>query len=180
MNLTPEERDDLATAALLANRRNRPRGTVVLAAIVAGIAAIALLVSLASVAGAAGAHAKRLRQLERTQELVARHRGLEMSGDPGGQFDRNPTLLSTMEQLAIRAGLDKPAVPSRTPEGRGPIQETRIKYNTFRVDDIENVMRWIDSVVTEVDGVRVHELRIDPQPTSWTVDVTFSRWERQS
>lgn len=182
MNLTRDDRDELATAALVAERRNRPRGVVILCGVVAAIAVVVLLWSTVSVFRTRSAQSKQLGYLEQTQSLVATLHGLRSSGQNNGledPFKPLPKLQTTIEGLAVGAGLKKPNLPNRSLEGRGAIQEVRLKYDQIRENDIAKVLTWIDSVVSDIPGVFVHQLRIDPQANTWNVNVTFSRWERQ-
>lgn len=182
MNLTRDDRDELATAALVAERRNRPRGIVILCGIVAAIAVVVLLWSTVSVFRTRSAQSKQLGYLKQTQSLVATLEGLRSSGQNNGRPDVEPllNLLTTIEGLAVGAGLKKPNIPNRSLEGRGAIQEVRLRYDQIRENDIAKVMTWIDSVVSDIPGVFVHQLKIDPDGNTWKIDVTFSRWERQS
>ena len=181
MNLTRDDRDELAAAALVGERRNRPRGLVILSGIVAAIAVVVLLWSTVSVLRARSTQADQLGFLKQTQSLVATLHGLRSSGQNNGRPDLEPlpNLLTTIEDLAVAAGLKKPNLPTRTFEGRGAIREVRRKYNQFRENDIAKVLTWIDSVVSDIPGVFVHQLKIDPEGNIWKIDVTFSRWERQ-
>ncbi len=183
MNLTRDDRDELATAALVAERRNRPRGLVILCGIVAAITVVVLLWSTVSVFRARSAQSDQLGYLTQTQSLVATLQSLRSSGQNNGledPFEPLPNLLTTIEDLAVGAGLVKPNLPTRTREGRGSIREVRRKYRQFRENDIAKVLTWIDSVVSDIPGVFIHQLKIDPVENTWIIDVTFSRWERQS
>ncbi len=182
MSLSPEDRDELATAAAIAERRNRPRGLVIFSGIVAGIALIALIWSALSLNAAQGAQDKQLELLTKTQSLAARWEGVQSAGQGDGSdiFVPYPSPRTKIEELATAAGIDKPALPDRSLEGQGTIKMVQFKYNNIRENDIAKVMRWIESVVQEIPGMFVEQLRIDPQPNNWNVSVTFSRWERQT
>jgi len=177
-----EERDELATSALLGERRNRPVYLVVLAGVLAAGALIALISSAIVSGRALKERSRQLDMLGRTQQLAAEldaMRARESTDGADDPYERNPDLLTRIEALAKQAGMAKPALPVEGSNGRGALHQVLLQYKQLRDDDVGRVISWITSVVREIPGVEVYKISIRPLPTQWQIDVTFSRWERQ-
>jgi hypothetical protein len=178
--LGDEGRFELAMAASAQEKRNRPVALPLLAAVV-------LMASLIFAVWALSARnaAERNRVVAQSDEAAVK----QMASDwqelvrqehdaPGLSGEKMPNLLSRMESLAREAGLKAtPANPQTASEPRQGIIVTTYSYRTVKDASLTALMEWIRKAA-EIPGMEVTELKLKAEPTDWSMDVTFRRWER--
>jgi hypothetical protein len=119
---------------------------------------------------------KLVEQLARDWDDLSRQES-ETPGQ-GGLGDRMPNLLSHMEGLAREAGLKTtPANPQTTTDRPAGIVVTEYSYRGVKDASLKALMEWVRRA-TGVAGMEVTELKLKAEPSDWSMDVTFRRWER--
>lgn len=183
--LSADERDELAAAAMVAERRNRPRGLVVASAVATGLALLLLAWGGVRLLAAQAA-------LERQRSILVDARAAAAELAAVRAFLQSPAhedvyapmfdIPERVQRLATQAGLGT----LRSPEERAVGQAragTNVRLNTWQYsvqrDSMEPVLEWIDRARTEIPGLAVRSITIRPGGNQWNVDVTFSRWERR-
>jgi hypothetical protein len=168
-----ETRFALAALAARRARRNRPRRLVVLSlAILIGAGALAMWGSVQR-ARAAGQLQDARTEFAAVEQLVPQYQQAAASGGEN-PFQRVPDLVTRIENLARRAGLDNPlpSAPTRdTP--RGGLIETSVTINNIRNRTLEPVLGWIAEVTDQIPGIEIDRLEIRPDTQGWTVNITF-------
>ena len=179
--LGDEGRFELAMAASAQEKRNRP---VALPALALAVLAAGLVFAVWSLSARNAAIGERLKaqgdeaavtQMARDWEELLR----QEKDAPGlGLGERMPNLLSRMETLAREAGLKAtPANPQASPDQRPGIVVTTYSYRAVKDTSLTALMEWVRRA-TEIPGMEVTELKLKAEPTDWSADVTFRRWER--
>ncbi|MFG0284538.1 MAG: hypothetical protein ACF8R7_08970 [Phycisphaerales bacterium JB039] len=171
------EADDtrFALAAMAARRarRNRPRRLVAFSVVIMlGAGAAAMWGSLQRTS-AAGQLQDARTELAAVEQLVPQYQQAASRGSEN-PFVRVPDLVTRIENLARRSGLDNPlpSAPTRdTP--RGSLIETSVTINNIRNRTLEPVIDWITQVTDQIPGVEIERLEIRPDTQGWTVNVTF-------
>jgi hypothetical protein len=176
-------RQDLTSAAASSQRRNTPLFLVLLSLL--GLVLCAGWAwhcrSLAKDA-ARDADLAKLKAKEITL-AAAKLRGLmeaEAAGNGVRASQPMSQLLSVIEAAGARAGLKKQLpVGSRVPQPRNAEgwQQVKLTY-AVRDESLAAVMKWIDLAQEEVEGLAVSAIKIRPEANEWSVNVTFSRWEK--
>ncbi len=179
--LSQDDRQDLAGAALLAERRNRPRHLVIfgLFALIASVIAVVWGLSVHSGAQDEAARERgyvfRLKQLGADFESLSGQKQQPVSGPP---WEPVSNMQTRLEGLATSTGLAKPSLPR---EQRNKVQtgveSLRLTYR-IRSEDPRLVFSWIRQALGEIEGLELYSLRVQPEATTWSFDITFSRWER--
>lgn len=182
--LSEDERYELAGQASARERRNRPRGLLVLGLVVAAIGLITLGVGFLRDRSATADLRKHERQLAELVRLDAQLQALASADGPddADELAPVPNLLTQLEDLAIDAGLGKPPTPQprpdreRTAEG---LQRIKITYPTMRSSDPAVLLGWVRDATEQIPGLEVFSISLRPGATDWTMSVTFTRWERK-
>lgn len=177
-----DERFAIASVAAASERENRPRH-LVLGAIVLLVASLIYLSVEAGERGTARRQLKgRMTEAEGIEamaaELVRLDQQVSENSSGGGLGTPMPDVLSRLEGFATEAGLRDQLSHRRGP-GRSEGGATLYTY-PYEVRDpsLENVMTWLQKSVEGIPGLEVQSVRIRPEETLWSVQVTLSRWER--
>ncbi len=184
--LRDEARFELAMSAAMRERRNRPRALVFGAGAVLALALLAAGLGLRERAGArdelgqaqssAASVARMLADLESMRASDAQ------SGDAGAGAPF-PNLISTLEDLATRAGMkDRPQQPRTASDERTypGVAVHSYFYSAVKADGLEPLLQWIRLGTQEIPGLElfsIDDLRASPE--GWTMNATFRRWERR-
>lgn len=176
-----DDRFAIASSASSTERVNRPRHLVLLAVLVLIGAFIYLAAALSDRASAIRAMKRQQRDAEK---IIATAEELAVfderaASDPASAFGAPiPMMLSRLEELAKEAGLTQALSHRRGPgETKGGATMYRYPYE-IRDPNLESVMLWLQKCVEGIPGLEVQSLRIRPEPQSWYVSVTLTRWER--
>jgi hypothetical protein len=168
-------------AASAQEKRNRPVALPLMAAVVLVASLIFAVYSLSARNEAMRARAKGMSDEVAVKQMAEEWDALlrQERDAPGlGLGDKMPNLLSRMENLAREAGLKAtPANPRTSPDSRPGIVVTTYSYAAVKDASLVALMEWVRKA-TEIPGMEVTELKLKAEPTDWTVDVTFRRWER--
>lgn len=179
--MTPDERYEIAAAAAAAERGNRPRHLLVIGAIALLVAAVALLVGFNKYNNAASRLRSTSREIHQIEQLAAQLTQLQAVADTGpsiGITEPIPTLLSQIEELARRAGVQGniPIPRGTNPEAHGNYR--RLTY-PYKVTDetLSQPIQWIRLALTEIPGLGLDSIKVRPTASAWSVEVTFFRFE---
>lgn len=177
-----DERFAIASAASASERENRPRHLVLLAAVAFAASLVYLSVQASERATAKRQLKSRVAEVERVEGMAAEIQRLDeqiaANAVGSGVGVPMPDVLSRLEGFATEAGLKDPLSHRRGP-GRPEGGATLYTY-PYEVRDpsLEAVMTWLQKSVEGIPGLEVQSVRIRPEPTAWSVQVTLSRWER--
>jgi hypothetical protein len=182
-----EMRLERAMAAAERERRNRPRGLVVLAALV-------LVVSGVAAATGVAARSRTFRELTgvlddqaHVEAMAAEFRALaerQRTAGTQGAGQSMPNFRSRMESLARTAGLTGALPqPLEAAPGQGPVV-TRIWTYELQEASIKPVLEWIRLATVDranrIEGLEVYSLDLKPGPDKWNINLKLRRWERAS
>ena len=180
-----ESRFELVQAASGRERANRPLGLVIIACLALAIAFLSAIWALSSRRAAMSDLRATLAEqtdVEQMTEEWKRLDRLEREGGPGGgaglgkQVDH---LYDKMEQLAVRAGIkDKPQPPRPIETPRPPIKVIEYAYTGVKDPSLKALLDWTRLASAEIPGMEVYGITLKPDPTNWSMNVTFRRWER--
>lgn len=181
--MTRDDRDELASLAAAAARRNKPTHLVA-AACVLLVGALAMAGSaLLSRQSAERALARAAHENVRAAALIAeinRVRG-DRAGGSGPTSRENepvPNFGSTMSNLASQAGLTV-GIPQEASQASGAYIRRNYTYSVS-TPSLDAVMTWIQRAGQEIPGTQVTGLTVTPQAAAriWTVTIKFARLER--
>lgn len=183
--LTPEDRFGVAASAQAAARANKPSSLVVAAAAIFFVACVYTALGYGEYSRAQSRADKARADYGLLQQLASDlhySRLLEAEQrELGDVCEVNPRLISSVEEVAIAAGLDAPGTP-QTPTPRSPVDGVRqmeMRY-TLTHPTIEPLLRFVVDVTQQVECMKVGALQIRPTRggEAWEVQVTFERLER--
>ncbi len=174
----------LRPLALSAERANRPTAIVAFTAVLL-VGAFGFLMWSAKGVGAAERRVERARgeavNVALISEEIERLRTEETVTDtPDAKYRRNPNLLSTLSTSADVAGLSvRPRItPLKSDEQRNGALIRQNVSASISGQEIGDVLRWIETVLKQMDGLYVSQFKATPnRTTGWNIDVRFSRWE---
>lgn len=179
--MTPDERYEIAAVAAAAERGNRPRHLLIIGAIAMVVATVALLVGLNKNNDAASRLRSTSREIHQIEQLAAQLAQLEAVADTGpsiGITEPIPTLLSQIEDLARRAGIQGniPIPRGTSPEAHGNYRRLTYPYK-ITDETLSEPIQWVRLALTEIPGLGLDSIEIRPTGTTWTVEVKFFRFE---
>lgn len=188
MSSTPNRHEmELIAAAAGAERSNRPRWLIVLAAAVFAAAVVYLAMGMGALTRAGGG----LSQAEERLGVVQRRADLYRQ-EAGALADRavpedNGTALK-IEALGDLVGLD---VRVTEPDRYGGYNDRGVRRRALNVD-LSNVdpalfLSWLHAVMQSEDlrGLQIRTLSMEPQPArpgapiGWRINIAFDRLERR-
>lgn len=180
--LSPDERYEAAALAAGRQRRNQPRGLVVLGGVLFLGACLALAGAWAARSGAEGVlsgERERTLEVQRLSAELEAYRQARLLDPTSAQlYEPDPNFRSKVSDFARRAGLvNVPPVPAQS---NRPVQGGR------RVDwpyaltepDLAPVVEWVRLILSEIPGTFVTSIEIRPQGNNWRVQVTISYYEK--
>jgi hypothetical protein len=183
-----ETRLAAATAAARTERRNRPIHVLMFAVVLLVLAAGLLGWSVLQKVRAAKAYRS---QRDQTAEIVNKAGMLrtlmaqaEAQSTPGSGEDKSiHGRLDDFQKWWTDVGLANPQpLPSSTPSDaratNGRVQR-RVVYTNIKSDSLEKLMAWMKTAVENIHGLEVRDIRLIPEANQWSLNVTFSRSERQ-
>lgn len=184
--LSEEAHFELSLEASSHERRNRPRGLVMLA-----VAAVILSVIFAAYGVRARASAQsQLQAVVRNEAVVealsaewVQLEAIEQDPSRGRVARRVEDPISQMENLARQAGLTVPAPPRVTDEPpRGGVRLKKYNYNDeakpITSPTLGPLFEWLRLVQTADLGMEVDALSLRPETNNWRMTVSFRRLER--
>ncbi len=187
MGSPQERREQLAAAAAITERRNRPRHLLVLSIALLLVASLALMWSLSARNAARSSLEAARAEAQSVQDLIGEWKALKATSADSSRMKLNEpltTFYSKIEAAATRAGV-KERIPSAQAQGdvrdaRSGAVQKKIRYQRVPDADLGALIKWLENACEDVPGLEVYSLRVQPLTTqgNWQIDVTFSRWER--
>lgn len=187
--LGEDVRMELASSASSAERRNRPRGLIVLGGLALLGATGFLLYAWSAQASAAGARDAQASQLEGIRAEVNRLLALKArQGEQDVRLAPDSGIKPQLEALAEGAGM-KPVIVQETTEGSPTGGVGRRKYTVMLEDQpASGILQWLAGA-TNISGLSVTMVDLSPDLTAppeteegarlWRGSVVFSRYERR-
>lgn len=182
--LGDDARFDLSLGAAARERQNRPLGLVAMAT---AFVLVALVFAIYSVSARASSRRELVRALTDQSEsdvMIARWAELaklDAESPRGGVGQPGEFKISKMEDIATRAGMNKPNTPRTTDDkSHTGIVVSRYFYTEVRNPTLQPLLEWARLACIEIGGLEVEFIKLTPEPavTGWRMDVTFRRWER--
>lgn len=178
-----DARLELASAAARTARRNQPKGMLLFSGAVLVGALIFLLTSVMSRQSALSRLEKSKQQAESAVQLAGRYKALRAAStaSPTVQATGSQQIFSRLEQAGAEAKLERTVPlpkPPRTdkPPGFGSVQ-SKFDY-TVTDKSLSAILRWLELSVAAVPGLEINSVSLKPDQHTWTIRVTFSRWEK--
>ena len=185
--LDEDGRYALAAGAQATARRNKPRWMVQLATLTLAIAGIVLIIGIGA-QGKAKAQAQReTRSMQEIRDAIDELDVLSATQDDGGPTligDFLPNLLSTMETLARRAGIeDRLPTPRESTSDTAPGAVAKRYDYTLTSVHLDRLLEFVQLATERIDAMQVYSLRLRitrgrQQDGAWELNVVFQRWER--
>ena len=169
-----------------AERRNRPTGLIVLAVVLL-VAAVAFWVF--TLAQRQSSQSRYRAAQASMQSLVDLQAEIELFQNNDAQRELRRryapvmrTIRSRLETLARRAGVTDPLpqlgqISSERRLGLDSKLLLRTIDATIAEGDHANVLEWLQSATTEIDGLFVSGISLTPVQTGWRMNIKLSRWE---
>lgn len=183
-----EIRQERAALAAAAARSNLPSSVFILSLGLFAVAFIALVWCMFARQNAKTLLDTRMAQATSIFKHVDEIKTLRAQIDRVKDTRSNPPLHNvplTLQQSAttdaFKAALSRvgPARETGTPSKDSPVTQKRFTINGIQSESIDDVMAWIDKVQAEIKGLEVDSIDLTPTPNSWTISITFSRWEKK-
>ncbi len=172
----------LAGMAAQGERRNRPRGPVVLAGVLLLIALLYAGVQWASLSAEQGRvereRARASRVLQAAADLQALRAGASETAS-SRDSDPIPDILARLQRYGDEFGLEVPFPRDPAREIRPGLRERRYVY-TLRGASLEPILGWVGAVVSRVPGMGVYSFSLSNRQNRWELTVEFIRLERTS
>lgn len=183
--LSREDREELASMAAAAARRNRPTHLVAAACVLlvgalamAGSALLARQSAERALTRAASENVRAQALITEINRIRGERAGAQGPGAPTGVNDPFPNFGSRMGELATQAGLTV-GIPQEQSRPSGALVRREYNYS-INTPALDAVMNWIRRAMEEIPGTRVISVSITPQQATraWTVIIKFARLER--
>jgi type II secretory pathway component PulM len=174
----------LRPLAMAAERANRPTAIVVFSGLLLFAAVVFLFWSAKGVSAAEARLRRATNEAVEVQRVAAeitrmRDAGTQSTGEEA-KYRPIPTLLSSISASADQSGFStRPQIiPERDDvQLDGALTKKRIRA-TVSGQEIGDVLRWVETVLRQVDGLYVSQFKVTPnRTTGWNIELRFSRWE---
>jgi heme/copper-type cytochrome/quinol oxidase subunit 2 len=179
--LTQDDRYELAAKAQNQQRLNYPSHLIALGIVLVFIACAVLIISWRVRSSAEEQNAKNARELVQIEQYIGDIQAIEIARATNPEIDvfqPLPEILSTLGRYAVEAKLGDPGLPIR-PQSR-PEGDAIKKTYPYRVNNesLEYLLDWPRISTEKIPGLQISELIIKPTNQNWTMNVTFTRYER--
>ncbi len=180
--LSPDDRYELASRAVMHERQSRPVHLVVFGAVVFVAALLFLAIAWKHNASAnkklvnnqiaAMSVDRMMTQIEALQAAQSQTTGDDL-------FAPIPDILTRITRVGKQVGLENDLnLPKNTrPQLVGTARLMSYPY-TVRDPSLEKILNWIQRSQDQIPGLQVREITINLNAKSWLVKVTFTRYER--
>jgi len=176
-----DARLEQAGAAARTARRNQPKGLLVASGIVLLITLIYVITAFSSRRSAMQSLEESRDQAESALQMASELQALRSVAAANPREVGAASLLRTrVEAAGLEAGLSRPvSVPKTRNQPNTALGSVLYKFD-YEVGDpsLSALLTWVEKSVAAVPGLEVYSLTIRPQPNSWSLKVTFSRWEK--
>jgi hypothetical protein len=178
-------RSELAARASAQAQRNKPKGVLVLGALVLLVGIVYLLVGRSALAGAERARSSEVATAANVLWQRARleaHLDAQAGGD--NRFDRVTNFTTLADSAAQSVGLSPvPTLRNQSqadPPGQEGIVERVYRYENVTSRNLEALIGWVAQVQSMVPGVEISRMELTPQRTQWRLSITFVKPEFSS
>jgi len=186
--LTREDREELATAAINADRRNTPVGILLLGGGVLGLGLVLLIASFFSIRGAKARWAEDTDRVGKIQRLAEEFDTLTLAANDTTNISAHepiPSMLPDLQRIAESNGVV--VVVPKTSYSTTMNTGTRIAlfvYTNVKDDSLTDLLAWVQRTTDSIPGMRVDLIKLSlpantatTTATQWQMDVTFARTE---
>ncbi len=191
MNLTKElvdRRADRVAVAAAAARTNMPSHLMVIAMVLFVVSLSAMFWAMAARRAALVEFDARAAQADTIRRLIRDIQQARAEADTRkGQLGNDP--LPDISLRIQNAAPDKMKVvlaQRPAPRETTAASDTALKlvrktysYQNLPVESITDFFAWVDEASRTVKGLDVDGVSLRPTTNSWTVNITFARWERK-
>jgi len=185
LKLNDDERAQLSLTAHKAEKAAKPTHLLVLAGSLLLVATLALMSSASKLSDATKSMNFQNRLAEDMVAEVATLKQLRDASTSSGPTagDELNTIRSRISQAAAGVGIknaDKllPDSNQANPQRPGANSVQRLFKYTVQNDTLGPLLEWMAAAPQQVPGLEVYQLKLTPHNNDWTLNVTFSRWER--
>jgi hypothetical protein len=180
--LSPDDRYELASRAVMHERQSRPVHLVVFGIVVF----VASLIFLA-IAWQHNSNANKKLvsnsvaqiNVERMIDQINTLQAAQSESTSDDEFAPIPDILTRLTRIGQQVGLENElGLPKNTaPRTEGSTRLLTYPY-TVRDTSLENILQWIQTSQGQIPGLQIREMTINLNAKSWLVKVTLSRYER--
>ena len=180
--LNPDDRYDLASRAMMNERRSKPAHLVAFGMIVFFISIMLLLFAWQHNNRANDRLVNNKIASMNTQRLITQIGELEAAQSESSVDDEYrpiPDILTRLTRISEQVGLENDlGLPRNTaPRTEGATRVLTYEYSV-RDSSLERILQWIQRSQDQIPGLKVREMSINLNAKSWLVKVTYRRYER--
>jgi len=180
--LSPDDRYELASRAVMHERQSRPVHFVVMGMFVFVASLIFLAVSWNHNSAADDKlvnNSVELINVERMINQIAELETARSQSTGDDMFAPIPDILTRLTRIGEQVGLENDLNLPRNPPARTEGAARLLSYQyTIRDASLERILMWIQRSQDQVPGLQVREITINLNAKSWLVKVTLTRYER--
>ncbi len=184
--LSDDDRYELASIAQNQQRLNYPQHLILIGIMLVVVSIVALVVGWQSRSGAQKNNIKQANDLVAIESTISQIIALEQAQESNPDQDLLqpiPDMFSRLERYATQAQLESKLV---LPKGNSQSRSRPIAGNatqkiypyTIKDPSLEHLLDWIEISTSQIPGLEVRDIEIEPAKNDWTMKVTLSRYER--
>lgn len=180
--LSADDRYELASRAMMHERKSRPVHLVAFGVLFFVAALLFLALAWKHNSGAENKLISNRVASMNVEQMMDQIMQLEIAQieTPGNsEFDPIPDILTRITRIGEQVGLQNPiSLPRNTPpRNEGSARLMSYPY-TVRDQSLELILEWIQQTQEQIPGLQARELTINLNAQSWVVKVTLTRYER--
>ena len=180
--LNPDDRYELASRAVMNERKSKPVHLVAFGMIVFFVSIMFLLIAWQHNSKANKRLVNNQISSINNERLITQISELEAAQSESSVDDEYrpiPDILTRLTRISEQVGLENDlGLPRNTaPRTEGSTRVLTYEYSV-RDTSLERILQWIQRSQDQIPGLMVREMTINLNAKSWLVKVTFRRYER--
>lgn len=186
--LSREDREELAAAAINADRRNTPMGFLFFGGAVLALGLILLAAAWLTLRGSKAQWGTDTARVATIQRLATEYETLNIAANDTSNVsahEPSSTMLTDLNRIAEQSGvtvkLPKANYQSTLTAGT---RQALFSYDDVKDESLADLLGWVERTTSTVPGMRVNLIKLslpsNASPTAttlWQMDVTFARIE---
>lgn len=186
--LSREDREELAAAAINADRRNTPMGFLFFGGAVLALGLILLVASWFSLGASKLRWGLDSARVGTIQRLATEYETLNIAANDTSNVsahEPSSTILTDLNRIAEQSGVEVKLPKANYQSTLTPGTRLALySYDDVSDESLANLLAWVERTTSTVPGMRVNLIKLSlpssatpSATTKWQMDVTFSRTE---